>query len=77
MQGYGDTEWTKFKMIEIKEFMRDFDPMYVSWEEFEQNQMDMLPDVSEDTYIFLKPWKKHKEYAMVPNIETILWYSEL
>ena len=52
MQGYGDTEWTKFKMIEIKEFMRDFDPMYISWEEFESNHMDVQSAVSDDTMIF-------------------------
>ena len=35
MQGYGEIEWTKFKMIQIKEFMRDFDPSYIPYEEYE------------------------------------------
>ena len=77
MQGYGEIEWTKFKMIQIKEFMRDFDPSYIAYEEYEQNQMEMLSDVSEMTWLYRYQWKKQKEYGMNPNIGFVPFYDNL
>ena len=57
MQGYGEEEWTKFKMIPIKHFVEDFDPNYISWEEFEQQNLD---SIYEEKLEALK--KKQKEF---------------
>ena len=35
MQGYGEKEWTKSKMIPISSFIADFDPNYISYKTFE------------------------------------------
>ena len=44
MQGYGDKEWTKFKMIPISRFVEDFDPNYVSWEDYHKEQMEKMSE---------------------------------
>ena len=38
MQGYGETEWSKFKMLPITHFMEDFDRNYIAWEDYERTQ---------------------------------------
>ena len=44
MQTYGEGDWASFKMIPIKDFIEHFDPEYKhqTWEEYYQNQIEMI-----------------------------------
>ena len=56
MQGYGDEVWTKSKMIPINRFVEDFDPHYVSYEQYEKEQMENMQE--DQTELLMKQTRK-------------------
>ena len=44
MQGYGEIEWTRSKMIPIRRFVEDFDPNCLTWKEYEAQELEAIPE---------------------------------